>query len=63
MVVLLVLGWVLAQMGSVSDNTSGGTYAYRASKAAENISVPQRNSVHVTNLLAEPKFRLVPFGF
>ena len=27
----------MAQMGSVADNTSGGTYAYRASKAALNI--------------------------
>lgn len=26
------------QMGSVSDNTSGNTYSYRASKAALNIS-------------------------
>jgi hypothetical protein len=28
----------LPQMGSVSDNTSGNTYSYRASKAALNIS-------------------------
>jgi NAD(P)-dependent dehydrogenase (short-subunit alcohol dehydrogenase family) len=27
----------MLQMGSVEDNTSGGEYAYRASKAALNI--------------------------
>ena len=32
------------QMGSISDNTSGNTYSYRASKAALNISCAAHRS-------------------
>ena len=48
-----------AQMGSLEDNTSGGSYAYRASKAALNAGTRSSFALHA-HFLCSPCFMLKP---